>query len=104
MKDKKLLKLTNSDGTTIYIEININVYNDYQRSIWREEYQNKKSEKELHHEDINEKFIPAWLCSPSSEEEYFKKIEYEKLYKAINKLPEMQKRRLILRYFCGFKY
>lgn len=99
MKDKKLLKVTDIDGTTTYIEININIYNDYQRSIWREEYQDKKSDKEIRYDGLNEKLIPSELHSPSSEELYLKKLKYEVLYKAIEQLPKIQKRRLVLRYF-----
>jgi len=99
MKDKKFLKVTDINGKTTYIEININVYNDYQRSIWREEYQNKKSNKELRYDSLNEKLIPCELHSPSSEELYLKKLKYEALYKAIEQLPKVQKRRLELRYF-----
>lgn len=99
MKDKKLLKVIDIDGTTTYIEININVYNDYQRSIWREEYQDKRSDKEIRYDSLNEKFIPYELHIPSSEELYFKKLKYETLYKVIEQLPKIQKRRLVLKYF-----
>lgn len=40
----------------------------------------------------------------SLEEIVFQREEYRELYKAINALSKVQRKRLILYYFCGWKY
>lgn len=43
--------------------------------------------------------IPPELQEESTELTYIRNFEYEELHKAINKLPDVQRRRIILRYF-----
>lgn len=99
MDNKLFLKATDFDGKTTNIEVTINIYQDYQRSIWREEYHDKKSDNEIHRDILSDKFFPYELHSPSNEEVYFKKSQYQALYEAIEKLPKVQRRRIILKYF-----
>ena len=40
----------------------------------------------------------------SAEDEAMRKILYDNLYKAISRLPDIQKRRLVLYYFVGLTY
>ena len=47
--------------------------------------------------------IPREFTSKSSENEFMEKYEKEKLWEAVNSLPEKQRRRIILRFYYGLK-
>ena len=47
--------------------------------------------------------IPREFTSKSSENEFMEKYEKEKLWKAVNSLPEKQRRRIVLRFYYGLK-
>lgn len=103
MEDNKFLLVKDSEGKTVHIEVKINICIDYNRSIWREKYHDKQSDKEVHQDTLNDKFSPRELHSASGEEEYFEELEYEKLYEAIEMLPKLEKSRIILHYFHHFE-
>lgn len=46
----------------------------------------------------------AAMLPESVEDAVFRSLQYEALHKAINQLPETQRRRLILYYFAGLTY
>ena len=46
----------------------------------------------------------AAMLPESVEETVFRNLRYEALYKAMEQLPETQRRRLVLYYFAGFTY
>ncbi|MBS6439861.1 MAG: sigma-70 family RNA polymerase sigma factor [Clostridiales bacterium] len=46
----------------------------------------------------------AAMLPESVEETVFRNLRYETLYKAMEQLPETQRRRLVLYYFAGFTY
>lgn len=102
---KRKIKTTNYDGTIIEVEVNINVYNYDKQNYWQEDWKKRKSKQENSYESVcayyGKNGLPLELQEESSEDTYFKKFEYEKLYRAINSLPIKQRRRVILKYFHG---
>lgn len=75
--------------------------------FWKEKYRMRKikNHEESYedlvrtHEEIFRSGLPAELTSEPCEEIYLKRDTYQKLYAAVNRLPEKQRRRIILRYF-----
>lgn len=45
-----------------------------------------------------------WRAPLSVEEAVYRRMQYERLYQAIDRLPKAQRRRLILYYFYDFTY
>lgn len=102
---KRKIKTTNYDGTIIEVEVNINVYNYDKENYWQEDWRNRKSKQEDSFEELCSYYekngLLLELQEESSEDIYLKNFEYEQLYKAIDKLPKNQRRRIILKYFHG---
>ena len=102
---KRKIKTTNYDGTIIEVEVNINIYNYDKENYWQEDWRERKSKQEDSYESLcaycEKNGLPLELQEKSSEDTYLKNFEYEQLYKAIDKLPKTQRRRIILKYFHG---
>ena len=102
-KLKKKIKITNYDGTIIEVEVNINMYNFDKENYWQEDWRDRKSKQESSFEEMYSYYekggIPPELQEEPTELTYIRIFEYEELHKAINKLPDVQRRRIILRYF-----
>lgn len=102
---KRKIKTTNYDGTIMEVEVNINIYNFDKENYWQEDWRNRKSKQEDSFEELCSYYekngLLLELQEESSEDTYLKNFEYEQLYKAIDKLPKTQRRRIILRYFYG---
>ena len=100
---KRKIKTTNYDGTIIEVEVNINIYNFDKENYWQEDWRDRKSKQESSLEEMYRYYekgvIPPELQEESTELIYIRSFEYEELHKAINKLPDVQRRRIILRYF-----
>lgn len=100
---KRKIKTTNYDGTIIEVEVNINIYNFDKENYWQEDWRDRKSKQESSFEEMYRYYekggIPPELQEESTELTYIRNFEYEELHKAINKLPDVQRRRIILRYF-----
>lgn len=63
-------------------------------------------DRHIEHSDLSEETLEQrmWKVSPSVEETVYRTMQYEQLYRAIDRLPKAQRRRLILYYFCDFTY
>lgn len=100
---KRKIKTTNYDGTIIEVEVNINIYNFDKENCWQEDWRDRKSKQESSLEEMYSYYekggITPELQEESTELTYIRNFEYEELHKAINKLPDVQRRRIILRYF-----
>lgn len=114
------LKKAIRDGKTIYIatfengtgqhiesEVSQLVANTLFRTFVKKERNLRRSdERHLEQSELSEQTLHQRVCDvpKSLEEEIDTKIRNEQLCEAIEKLPEIQKRRLILYYFEGFTY
>lgn len=100
---KYKIKTINHDGTIIEVEVSVDVYNFDKENNWQEDWRTRKSKREDSYEEILKIYekngLPLELQEVSSETKYIKSYEYDQLKKAIDKLPKVQRRRLILRYF-----
>lgn len=63
-------------------------------------------DRHYEHSELTEASLYDRAAMPpeSVEETVFRNLRYEALYKAIEQLPETQRRRLVLYYFAGFTY
>lgn len=97
------IKTINYDGTIIKVEVSVNVYNFDKENNWQEDWRSRKSKREDSYDEVLKIYektgLPLELQEVSSEIKYIRGYEYKQLHKAIGKLPKVQRRRLILRYF-----
>lgn len=105
---KYKIKTINYDGTIIEVEVSIDVYNFDKENNWQKDWRTRKSKREDSYEEVLKIYekngLPLELQEVSSETKYIKSYEYDQLKKAIDKLPKIQRRRLILRYFHGLTF
>lgn len=96
------------DGENIprYLEISKDIYDLF--NAFELEDISYLNEVSRHYEptDINLRILhEKTLCKASSiEDDAMKNIQFIELHKAISKLPNIQKRRLLLHYFCELTY
>lgn len=114
------LKKISRDGKTIYVaifengtgqkaesEVSQSVANALFGTFVKKERNLRRSdERHLEQSEMSEQTLHQRVCNAtkSLEEEIDIKLRNEQLCEAIAKLPEIQKRRLILYYFEGFTY
>lgn len=89
---------------TICIDIELyNLFNSFE--LEDISYMNVVSRHYEHSKLTPQTLHERTFCNESSiEDDAIKNIQYKELYKAISKLPEIQKRRLELYYFRGLTY
>lgn len=107
MKNNYVVEITDVNGKKIKVEVNFEVWEFDKNDYWKQIWQKRKSKKEDSYENLCEIYaknaIPKEFTSKSSEKEFMEKYEKEKLWKAVNSLPEKQRRRIILRFYYGLK-
>ena len=96
--DEKIIK-----ETEVRIDIVQLLFKDFVRV---ERNLRRSDERNLEHSEITEQTLHqrALYVPISLEDEVFRNIQTELLWQAINILPKVQRRRLILYYFEGFTY
>jgi len=104
--DTYTISFEDGQGMQHHFEIDKSLYDVFDRfelddiSILNE-FDRHTEHSELTDETLNAR---AWDKPASVEESVCVKIRNEELHNAITKLPEVQKRRLILYYFAGLTY
>lgn len=94
------IKVEDHDGKIIEVEVTHEIYKFDKENFWQEDWKQRKRKREFSFESICENSnLLSNLYEKSTEEDYIKKFEIEKLYEAIESLPEKQRRRIILRFF-----
>ena len=63
-------------------------------------------DRHIEHSELSEETLEQrmWRAPLSVEEAVYRRMQYERLYQAIDRLPKAQRRRLILYYFYDFTY
>ena len=95
-----------SQGVQICIEINkvlfdtLNQFELNDLSVLNE-MDNHFEQSELTEESLSKR---ATVQQEPIDELVFERLQHQKLHKAISKLPELQRRRLVLYYFGGYTY
>lgn len=95
------------DGKKIQVEISAAVAKALFQTFVREERNLRRSdERNLEHFELTEQNLyQKALHKPESlEDTAFKNLQKEKLWRAIDMLTKVQRRRLVLYYFKGFTY
>lgn len=102
----KKINTVNNDGTISEIEVNFDVWEFDKDDFWKQDWQERKKKKEDSYEEIRRIYeevykcdLPEELKANSSEDQYIEKYQIQKLHEAINKLPQKQKERVVLRFF-----
>ncbi|MDR1627777.1 MAG: sigma-70 family RNA polymerase sigma factor [Oscillospiraceae bacterium] len=107
---EKTIKTINFDGSITEVEVSFDVWKADKEFSGSENYQNYKKRKhsgnrklEVSLEEIlerqnNQKPDEVLICE-SAENAYFHELSNEMLQKALGKLSEKQRRRIILRFF-----
>ena len=107
MKNNYVVEITDANGKKVKVEVNFEVWEFDKNDYWKQIWQKRKSKQEDSYEKLCEIYaknaIPREFTSKSSEKEFMEKYEKEKLWKAVNSLPEKQRRRIILRFYYGLK-
>ena len=107
MKNNYVVEITDVNGKKIKVEVNFEVWEFDKNDHWKQIWQKRKSKQEDSYENLCEIYaknaIPKKFTYKSSEKEFMGKYEKEKLWKAVNSLPEKQRRRIILRFYYGLK-
>ena len=107
MKNNYVVEITDTNGKKVKVEVNFEVWEFDKNDHWKQIWQKRKSKQEDSYENLCEIYaknaIPREFTSKSSENEFMKKYEKEKLWEAVNSLPEKQRRRIILRFYYGLK-
>ena len=104
-----MVEITDVNGKKVKVEVNFEVWEFDKNDHWKQVWQKRKSKKEDSYENLCEIYaknaIPKEFISKSksSEKEFMEKYEKEKLWKAVNSLPEKQRRRIVLRFYYGLK-
>ena len=107
VKNNYVVEITDASGKKVKVEVNFEVWEFDKNDHWKQIWQKRKSKQEDSYENLCEIYaknaIPREFTSKSSENEFMKKYEKEKLWEAVNSLPEKQRRRIILRFYYGLK-
>ena len=107
MKNNYVVEITDVNGKKVKVEVNFEVWKFDKNNHWKQVWQKRKSKQEESYENLCEIYaknaIPREFTSKSSENEFMEKYEKEKLWEAVNSLPEKQRRRIILRFYYGLK-
>lgn len=107
VKNNYMVEITDVNGKKVKVEVNFEVWKFDKNNHWKQVWQKRKSKQEDSYENLCEIYaknaIPREFTSKSSEKEFMEKYEKEKLWKAVNSLPEKQRRRIILRFYYGLK-
>ena len=107
VKNNYMVEITDVNGKKVKVEVNFEVWEFDKNDHWKQIWQKRKSKQEESYENLCEIYaknaIPREFTSKSSEKEFMEKYEKEKLWKAVNSLPEKQRRRIILRFYYGLK-
>ena len=102
-----MVEFTDASGKKVKVEVNFEVWEFDKNDYWKQIWQKRKSKQEDSYEKLCEIYaknaIPREFTSKSSENEFMEKYEKEKLWKAVNSLPEKQRRRIVLRFYYGLK-
>ncbi len=107
MKNNYVVEITDTNGKKVKVEVNFEVWEFDKNDHWKQIWQKRKSKQEDSYENLCEIYaknaIPREFTSKSIENEFMEKYEKEKLWEAVNSLPEKQRRRIILRFYYGLK-
>ena len=107
VKNNYMVEITDVNGKKVKVEVNFEVWKFDKNNHWKQVWQKRKSKQEESYENLCEIYaknaIPREFTSKSSENEFMEKYEKEKLWEAVNSLPETQRRRIILRFYYGLK-
>ena len=102
-----VISITDGNGNKTTVEVSYEIYR-FEKNYLRQRIRDiKEAENNLSYEgfcELNEEHymkIPEQLISSSCEAEIINNFSNKELHKAIDKLPEKQRRRLILKYTHG---
>ena len=100
------ISFTDGQGAFHKQEINQDLYSAFDRFELDDISQINEASRHLSEMGMSEESLCHLIADPSesTEDRVYRRIMYQKLHKAIDQLPDIQRRRVILYYFEGHTY
>ena len=100
------ISFTDGQGAFHKQEINQDLYSAFDRFELDDFSQINEASRHLSEMGMSEESLCHLIADPSEsmEDRVYRRIMYQKLHKAIDQLPEIQRRRVLLYYFEGHTY
>ena len=100
------ISFTDGQGAFHKQEINQDLYSAFDRFELDDISQINEASRHLSEMGMSEESLCHLIADPSEsmEDRVYRRIMYQKLHKAIDQLPDIQRRRVILYYFEGHNY
>jgi len=100
------ISFTDGQGGFHKQEINQDLYSAFDRFELDDISQINEASRHLSELDFGEEPLSHKIADPSEpvEDRVYRRIMYQKLHKAIDQLPDIQRRRVLLYYFEGYTY
>ena len=100
------ISFTDGQGAFHKQEINQDLYSAFDRFELDDISQINEASRHLSEMGMTEESLCHLIADPSEsmEDRVYRRIMYQKLHKAIDQLPEIQRRRVLLYYFEGHTY
>ena len=100
------ISFTDGQGAFHKQEINQDLYSAFDRFELDDISQINEASRHLSEMGMSEESLCHLIADPSEsmEDRVYRRIMYQKLHKAIDQLPEIQRRRVLLYYFEGHTY
>ncbi len=100
------ISFTDGQGAFHKQEINQDLYSAFDRFELDDISQINEASRHLSEMGMSEESLCHLIADPSEsmEDRVYRRIMYQKLHKAIDQLPDIQRRRVILYYFEGHTY
>ena len=100
------ISFTDGQGAFHKQEINQDLYSEFDRFELDDISQINEASRHLSEMGMSEESLCHLIADPSEsmEDRVYRRIMYQKLHKAIDQLPEIQRKRVLLYYFEGHTY
>ena len=100
------ISFTDGQGFFHKQEIDLDLYSAFDRFELDDISQINEASRHLSELDFGEEPLSHKIADPSEpvEDRVYRRIMYQKLHKAIDQLPDIQRRRVLLYYFEGYTY
>lgn len=100
------ISFSDGQGTFHRLEISAELYAAFNSFELDDISQMNETSRHLTVADLGDESLDHRITTPLEpvEDNVYRRIMYQELHKAIDQLPEMQRRRLLLYYFGGYTY
>lgn len=99
--DNNRLTFIDSRGNRQTIEVSEELYNEFNKFELQDKKMMNEYDRHIEHSDTSVDLLYHMykFKEPTLEDEFIRRIDYENIHNQIRKLPDIQRRRLIMYYF-----